>query len=80
MSNLRDRIGDLSVAEKLELLDVLWESLEFDAHLLTDVQRAELDRRVALYEQDPADIVLYEQDPADIVPWEQLRSELSSRQ
>ena len=28
MSNLQSEIGSLSAAEKFELLDVLWESLE----------------------------------------------------
>jgi putative addiction module component (TIGR02574 family) len=68
MTDLRERIDDLSPAEKLELLDVLWASLEADAQVLSDAQRAELDRRVALYQQHPS----------HVVPWEQVRSELSS--
>jgi hypothetical protein len=43
MSNLQNEIGSLSAAEKFELLDVLWESLEADVPALTDEQRAELD-------------------------------------
>jgi hypothetical protein len=31
MSNLHNEIGSLSAAEKFELLDGLWESLEADA-------------------------------------------------
>jgi len=43
MSDLRTQIESLSAAEKAELLDAVWESLEADALSLTDEQRAELD-------------------------------------
>jgi putative addiction module component (TIGR02574 family) len=62
MSDLRNQIENLSADEKLKLLDVLWESLEADAPL-TDTQRAELDYRMARYEQNPT----------DVIPWEQVR-------
>ena len=65
MSDLRNQIGNLSPTEKLELIDVLWESLEADVPL-TDAQRAELDHRTARYEQNPA----------DVIPWEQVRTGL----
>jgi hypothetical protein len=42
MSDLRSQINSLSAAEKAELLDTLWESLEADSASLTDAQRAEL--------------------------------------
>jgi putative addiction module component (TIGR02574 family) len=70
MSNLQNEIGSLSAAEKFELLDVLWESLEADAPALTDAQRAELDYRVARYEQNPS----------DVIPWEQVRAGLFNKQ
>ncbi len=70
MSNLHNEIGGLSAAEKLELLDVLWESLEADAPALTDEQRAELDYRVAKYEQNPS----------DVIPWEHVRAGLFKKQ
>jgi putative addiction module component (TIGR02574 family) len=63
MGDFRNQIGNLSAAEKLELLDMLWESLEDDAPL-TDAQRAELDFRMARYEQNPA----------GVIPWEQVRA------
>ena len=63
---LRSEIDRLSTAEKLDLLDALWESLEADAPPLTDEQREELDRRIAHYEQDPS----------DVIPWEQVRAGL----
>ncbi len=40
------KIENLSVSEKAELLDAVWESLEADALSLTDAQRAELDHRI----------------------------------
>jgi putative addiction module component (TIGR02574 family) len=66
MSNLRHQIDSLSAAEKAELLDEVWESLEADAVSLTDAQRAELDHRLARHEQNPS----------NIVPWEQVKAGL----
>lgn len=70
MSNLQNQICGLSTAEKFELLDVLWQSLETDAPALTDEQRAELDYRVAEYEQNPS----------DVIPWEQVKAGLFKKQ
>ena len=58
------------MAEKFELLDVLWQSLETDAPSLTDEQRAELDDRVARYNRNPA----------DGVSWERVRASLFNTQ
>ena len=69
MSNLQNEVGSLSTAEKFELLDAVWESLESDAFALTDEQRAELDYRVAKYEENPS----------DVIPWEQVRANLFKR-
>ncbi len=66
MSDLRSQIESLSAAEKAELLDRLWESLEADSLSLTDEQRAELDYRIARHEQNPS----------DVIPWEQVRARL----
>ena len=67
MSDLRSQIGNLSAAEKVELLDAVWESLEADAlSSLTEAQRTELDYRIARHEQDPS----------DLIPWEQVRTGL----
>ncbi len=66
MSNLRDQIGGLSVAEKIELLDLLWESLETENVPLTEAQRVELDYRIRRHEQNPS----------DVIRWEQVRAEL----
>ena len=66
MSDLRDQIDTLSTAEKLDLLDALWESLEGEEVPLTDAQRAELDQRIARYERNPS----------DVVPWEHVKANL----
>ncbi len=66
MSDLLNQINGLSPAEKAELLDTVWESLEADALSLTDAQKAELDYRIARHEQNPS----------DIIPWDQVRAGL----
>ena len=66
MSDFRNQIDSLSAAEKLELLDALWESLEAEEVPLTEAQRAELDYRIARHEQNPS----------DVIPWEQVRAGL----
>ena len=66
MSDLRRQINSLSPAEKAELLDTVWESLEADVASLTDAQRVELDHRIARHEQNPS----------DVIPWEQVKAGL----
>ncbi len=66
MSNLRNEIGNLSAAEKFELLDALWASLEADELSLTEMQRDELDYRMAQYDHNPT----------EVIPWEQVRADL----
>ncbi len=66
MSDLRNQINSLSAAEKAELLDAVWESLEADAASLSDAQRAELDYRIERHQKHPS----------DVVPWGQVRSDL----
>lgn len=66
MSALRNQIESLSAAEKADLLDAVWESLEADAASLTDAQRAELDSRIERHEKNPS----------DVIPWEQVRARL----
>jgi putative addiction module component (TIGR02574 family) len=70
MSDIRDRVAALSPAEKVELLDALWESLEADLPPLTAEQRAELDDRWARYERNPS----------AVIPWEQVRTGLFKKQ
>jgi putative addiction module component (TIGR02574 family) len=66
MSDSRHQIDTLFPAEKAELLDAVWESLEADAVSLTDEQRAELDHRIAQHEQNPSDVVSWEQVKAGL--------------
>jgi putative addiction module component (TIGR02574 family) len=63
MNNMRSQIESLTAAEKADLLDQVWMSLEADSISLTDAQKAELDRRIADYERNPA----------DVIPWEQVK-------
>jgi putative addiction module component (TIGR02574 family) len=69
MSALREQIHNLTAAEKAELLDEVWESLEADAMSLTDAQRGELDSRIERHEKNPS----------DVIPWEKVRSDLFKR-
>ena len=66
MRNLQNEIGSLSAAEKFELLDMLWESLEAEAPELTGEQRAELDNRAAKYARNPSDVIAWEQVKAGL--------------
>lgn len=66
MSDLRNQIESLSTAEKAELLDAVWESMDAGSLTLTESQRTELDARIARYEQDPS----------DVIPWRQVRARL----
>ena len=61
MSDLRNQIESLSAAEKAELLDTVWESLEADVARPTDAQRAELDYRITRHAQNPLDVISWEQ-------------------
>jgi len=58
----------LTVAERIQLAEDLWDSLAEAPEVLalTDAQRAELDRRLEARRTDP--------DAA--IPWESLRQEL----
>lgn len=61
-------IERLSVAERLTLVEELWDSIS-DATPVTDAQRAELDRRVAEHEANPD----------DVISWEEVKSSISAR-
>ena len=52
-------IDQLSVEERLALVEELWDSIAEDSAAvpLTDAQRAELDRRLADHEAHPDDVV-----------------------
>jgi putative addiction module component (TIGR02574 family) len=62
----------LSVAERIQLVEDLWDSIAQDPTEvpgLTDTQRLELRRRLREHERDPS----------TAVPWEQVRAELLAR-
>lgn len=61
-------IDRLSVAERLNLVEELWDSIAAAAPL-TDAQRAELDRRLADHEVNPD----------DVVSWEDVQSSITAR-
>lgn len=70
-NSLREELFKLSAAERLELIEELWESLgEDDAALaLTEEQREDLERRLA--EADA--------DPTGGSPWEEVRERIRHR-
>lgn len=56
VAELQNEINKLSPKDKLQLIETLWNSLSNDdlaATPLTADELDELDRRVALYEEDP---------------------------
>ena len=67
---LREELFKLPAAERLALLEELWDSLDEDdaALALTDEQRADLERRLA--EADA--------DPTGGAPWEEVRERIRS--
>jgi len=64
----RDQWRQLSVPERIQLVEHIWQSIADDAESLplTAAQREDLDRRVAEYKQDPS----------ATRPWAQVREEL----
>ena len=62
--------SELSVAERIQLVEDLWDSIAEDADIpLTDAQKAELDRRLEDLERNP--------DAGE--PWEAVRARLYGR-
>jgi len=68
---LREELFKLSAAERLELVEELWDSVSDDdeALVLSDEQRADLERRLA--EADA--------DPTGGSPWEEVRERIRNR-
>ena len=63
-----DEVLRLPVAERLRLVEAIWESITAEpaGMPLTDAQRAELDRRLAEHEANPDDVVSWEEVKASI--------------
>ncbi|MEX2531597.1 MAG: addiction module protein [Gemmatimonadota bacterium] len=61
----------LTVAERIQLVEDLWDSIaaDADAFPLTEAQKAELDHQLAEHEADP--------DSA--IPWEKVRERLQKK-
>ena len=70
-SNLVDTVKSLPLAERIELVDVLWESITREGYEppLTLEQAAELDRRVDAHRRSPN----------DVVSWESIKDDLANR-
>jgi putative addiction module component (TIGR02574 family) len=64
-------ILSLSIAERIELIGDLWDSMAEvpEAITLTEAQKAELDRRLDAYHQDPT----------GGVPWPAVRDRIAKR-
>lgn len=57
MNTQLSEILQLSVAERIQLVEDIWDSLAVvpDAVLLTEEQQAELDRRLEAYQANPSE-------------------------
>ncbi|MBP2160654.1 MULTISPECIES: addiction module protein [Asticcacaulis] len=64
-----EEINQLTVAERLELIGELWDSIENKDIPLTPAQLAELDRRIATFDEDIK----------EAVSWDDLKVELIAR-
>lgn len=64
-------IERLGVAERLALIEELWESIEADSPAvpLTAAQREELDRRIADHESNPGDVLPWDEVKASLGQW-----------
>ncbi len=71
-SNFVDAVKRLPLAERIELVEALWESITQEGYEppLTPEQAAELDRRLEAHRRNPH----------DVVSWESIKEDLSSRQ
>ena len=70
-SELVSNARNLPLAERIELIDLLWESITEQGYEppLTAEQAEELDRRLEVHRQDPS----------DVVSWDSIKKELLNR-
>ena len=65
MTQLLDKLNirDLSVAERIQLVGEIWDSIEEDNEVfeLTDAQRDEIDRRLASLKENPDQLITWEE-------------------
>jgi putative addiction module component (TIGR02574 family) len=69
MTDLAPELARLSPRQRLDLIEFLWESLDDEDVPVTDAQRAELDERIAGFDQGRE----------HSIPWNQLKAELRQR-
>ncbi len=69
MNTQFSEILQLSVAERIQLVEDIWDSVAAfpDEVVLTEAQKKELDRRLQSYAQNPQ----------EGIPWEDLKTQLS---
>jgi putative addiction module component (TIGR02574 family) len=67
-SALLDTARNLPLADRIELIEALWESIAREGYEpeLTREQAAELDRRLEAHQQDPDDVVSWDSIKADL--------------
>ena len=67
-TSVLDTAKSLPLAERIELVEALWESIIQDGYEpeLTTAQAEELDRRMAAHEKHPDDVVAWETVKADL--------------
>ena len=71
-SDMMREIRALTIEERIELAEAIWDSVEEDGEVddgLTDAQKREIERRLAAYEADPD----------DVIPWETVKRRLRAR-
>jgi putative addiction module component (TIGR02574 family) len=56
-----EEINRLTPQERLDLIDRLWDSLQDEEFSLTPEQAAELDRRLATFDEDMKEAVTWEE-------------------
>jgi len=66
---LLNQVSQLSVDERLELVEAIWDTIDPTEIPLTEAQQQELDRRL----NDHLD------HPDDVVPWEEVKAEALAR-
>jgi putative addiction module component (TIGR02574 family) len=71
-SNFVDSVKSLPLAERIELIEALWESMTQEGYEppLTSEQATEIDRRVEAHRRNPN----------DVVSWESIKKDLANRQ
>jgi putative addiction module component (TIGR02574 family) len=68
---MSDGIEKLSIAERIALVQAIWDSIagEVESLPLTEAQRQEIDRRLAAHRANPQ----------AAIPWEQVEAEALAR-